>query len=630
MSTQLRRIAASRQPDRDEPADRPCQTLTAAEREQPPFALFEACARRHPQKIAIVGPSGALTYAELLEHSLRVARRLHRAFGAGLPPVVVLAAQGPSQVVGMLACLRMGRPCVPLDPRHSSLRHRQVMSISGAQAVLCEAETSNTAAEIAPEASILAIDDAVEAEGGALADMPASDAVASIIFTSGSTGAPKGVPHTQRSLLSSSATAIDLLRISQDDRLVVVGSLAVITSGSRLLAGALAGATLLALPNGIAVPALLDLCVRHGATLLSCYVGFARAIVGHPRASQALRQVRAVIVFGDVASWQDIAAMRSMLPPDAQLCVLYGTSESDMTTAWIVPRNMPQSGTRVPIGYPLPGADLWLDAWEDPAEDGSQVGELLAGGDRTAIGYWRNPDLTEAKFVLHPQGGTGRLYRTGDLVRVRPDGLLDYVGRQDNQVKIRGWRVELEEIETVARQVPEIAAAGVVPRRAADVVQSLAMHIVSAAGKKASPAAVAAHIRKALPGHMWPAEIRLVPRLPWTETGKLDRARLAEMDAQLRERPVGAGARRDIASDTWSDDLSRRIARVIASDLNAKALKPEDNFIDLGGDSLQALAAALNIEKTFGVTIDPMELLEGETIGAAVAKVAAMARAAAR
>lgn len=627
MSTPVK-IVAGRRPDLHGPADRPFRPLTAAERVRPIFGLLESRRGDYAGRTAIFGPGGATTYGGLLDRSLAVASRLYRLVGASREPVVVLASQGMNQIVAILACLRLGLPYVPLDPRHSPLRHRQVMAISRAQAVICEAETRATAISIARGIPVLDIGDSGGGTPGPLPELPDARAVANIIFTSGSTGAPKGVHHTQASLLSSAAMAIDLLHIGPDDRLVVVGSLAVVTSGSRLLGGALAGATLLPLPNGIALPDFLELCTRHGATVLSCYVGFARAIALHPKAADALRRVRAAIVFGDIAEWQDLAAMRRVLPDDSQLCILYGTTESDMTVAWYPPRDAPTASGRVPIGYALPGADLWLDRRKEPATDGSQVGELLAGGDRMAIGYWRYPEQTEARFAPHPQDPARRIYRTGDLLRLHPDGLLEYVGRRDNQVKVRGWRVELEDIEAVARRMPGVAGAGAVARRnAAGIVENVVLHVTAAPDTAPNTGDLAARIRKALPRHMWPAEIRLVAVLPRTETGKLDRGRLAELDAELRGQPSPSG-KRVIAADQWSDELSRRIARMIASNLNLKAMEPEDNFIDLGGDSLEALNVAVRIEKSFGVTIDPSELLEAKTVGATVADIAAMTRAA--
>lgn len=622
------RIVAERRPDTNGPTDRPFLPLTDRERTRPVFALLEARRAERARTTAIIDSGGATTYGDLLDRTLAAAFGLHRLVGGARDPVVVLVSRGASQVVAILACLRLGLPYVPLDPRHSPLRHRQVIAISRAQAVICEAETKAIATSIAQGMPVLDIGDADNGPRGPLPDPPDAGAVAAIIFTSGSTGAPKGVHHTQASLLSSAAMAIDLLHIGPDDRLVVVASLAVVTSGSRLLAGALAGATLLPLPNGVALPDFLDLCTRHGATVLSCYIGFARAVALHPKAAEALRCVRAAIVFGDVAEWQDLATMRRVLPDAAHLCILYGTTESDMTVAWYPPRDARTAGGRVPIGYPLPGADLWLDRQEEPAADGSQVGELLAGGDRMAIGYWRNPGQTEARFAPHPHDPARKIYCTGDLLRLHPDGLLEYIGRRDNQVKVRGWRVELEDIEAAARRMPGIAGAGAVARRnAAGIVESVVLHVAAAPDTAPNTGDLAARIRKALPRHMWPAEIRLVAELPRTETGKLDRARLAELDGELRGRRNATG-KRAIAADRWSDELSRRIARLIASDLNLKAMEPEDNFIDLGGDSLEALNVAVRIEKSFGVTIDPSELLEAKTVGATVMDIAAKTRAA--
>jgi len=606
----------------DFPFERPYQSLSAAARRQPPFALFQASAAMYSERTAVIGLDGRLTFGELLRRSLALAARLHALRGEATQPVVGLIPQGVTQAVCVLACLRLGAPYVPLDPRHSAVHHRRIVLASGAGLVLCDRDTCAAAAVLGPVDCLVTGDENPGLEENSLPPLPDASALGLLIFTSGSTGLPKGVVHTQASMLSSAATVIDMLHLSAGDRFAVVASPSVITSSTRILGPLLCGATAVPLANGAPLPDLLRACAEAEVTDLGCYIGLARALARHPGAVSALRRLRTMTVYGDVVGWDDIELLRAAVSPTLPIANLYGATECDMTSAWFAPINRTPDAIRPSAGLALPDAECWLDLTELGQADEAR-GELLVAGGRLSTGYWRNDALTKACFEAHPTDPNRRIYRTGDIFRRLQDGTLEFLGRRDNQVKLHGWRIELEEIEAAARQIVGVAMAGVVARRGSyGVVESLALFVTTDA--PGQPAVTVEHevmtqLRSSLSRSMWPAEIHLLAELPRTQTGKLDRVRLGEIDLQLRERRQTNQA--PTRPDDWPDDLSRRIVQVLAKELGGGALKSDDHFIDLGGDSFSAINVALAVEKIFGIDIDPSDILDDASIGVTVDKV---------
>ncbi|MGE0715109.1 MAG: non-ribosomal peptide synthetase [Alphaproteobacteria bacterium] len=576
-----------------------------------PVAAIDELARTDPSARSVVTKSGVLDRGGLVRASRALACRLAPDDPA---PVAYLGDFDASYLAVMLACRRLRRPFVPLDPTTSELRLAQMLLSSGATDVVLTVGGPRPPLPSRPIRITTFDISAAVAEG----DPPAvrhPDEIAFVVYTSGSTGVPKGVAQPPRTLASIAALERKTVDLRPGDRVVLVSPPGLVSAPVLSFAALAAGAELLAVGNGSDVGALLAFMSLERATHFLGYVGLARALASHPAAKSAFSAMRAIQVFGDVVGVEDCAVLRSPMPPGGAVHLLYGLTECIMMVLWAPPEAFPGEGGRLPLGPPADGAELWLDVM-----DGGDEGELLGVSPRTMSGYWRNEAANRACFVAHPDDPGRKLFATGDVVRLRPDGMLEFVGRRDNQVKLRGWRIELEEIEATARRMPGVTGAGVAPRRSGRVtVDALALHFTG----DALPDDVRAGLAAVLPDYMVPTHVVPAPALPLTPTGQIDRVRLAEIDRQRRDQAETEGGD---AAQLWPDPLARRIAAIIAEEAGVEVVPPDVAALEAGMDSLQAVNAALRIEKQFAVSIEPGQLLGEHTFAAIVGDIMERAR----
>ncbi|MGE0725211.1 MAG: AMP-binding protein, partial [Alphaproteobacteria bacterium] len=545
-------------------------------------AALDRLARDTPDALAVAEPDGRRTdVATVAAESRRIAALL----ADGAPrPAIHLDAVGWRYVAAEVACRRVGRPFVPIDPDVSPLRLAQMALTSGAD-VLMRRGAGAAIGPLPPSVRTLDLD-APAGAARVAATAPAGDGTAFVVFTSGSTGIAKGVGQDVASLASALRAEIDALDMRAGDRIALVSRAGVIAGPVFGMLGLAAGAAMLLASDGVSPGDLLAMMRHERATHLLCYVGFARALAGHPAAAVSFAGLRAIQIYGDVIGGEDCAALAAVLPPGARIHLLYGSTESNMMAGWSAPAGLDRTIPRLPLGRPWPGVEMWLRAPVD--EDGvvradggldgdAPAGELCMAGPRVFAGYWRDAAASRPRMIPHPEDAGRVLFANGDLVRLRPDGMLDFVGRLDNQVKLRGWRIELEEIEAAARRLPGVRMAGVVARRGArGTVDALALHVAGTA----TADAVADGLRALLPDHMVPARVIVGAAIPLTGTGKVDRLRLAEIDRQVREAEERAAG--DAAAGAWPDALSARIAAAIAEEVELEAIGPDQRADDIG------------------------------------------------
>ncbi|MGE0715111.1 MAG: AMP-binding protein, partial [Alphaproteobacteria bacterium] len=575
-----------------------------------PVEAIDRLALADPRARSVLAADGSVDRGTLVAGSWALARRLP----ADDPsPVAFLGDFAASYVAAMIACRRLRRPFVPLDPGTSVLRMEQVLLSSGAtDLVLASAGPRPQFPLRSIRTTIFDWADARDDGDAPVVDRP--DEAAFVVYTSGSTGVPKGVAHPPRTAASFAALERGELDLRAGDRVVVVSPPGLVGAPVTSLAALAAGAELLAVGEGRTIGDMIGLVGREQATHLVGYVGLMRALASHAGAAEAFARVRAIQVYGDAVGVEDLAALRAPMMPDGRVCLIYGLTECVTMTLWTPPPDFSAPGGRLPLGLPTDGVELWLDP-----SDGADEGELLATGPRLMTGYWRDDAATNARFVPHPDDPARRLFATGDIVRLRADGMLDFVGRRDNLVKLRGRRIELEDIEAAARRLPGVTGAGVVARRGARAtIDSLALHVAGGADGEAVRSGLAA----TLADYMVPAHVISGANLPLTATGKIDRVRLGEIDRRLRDR---MGEEAGGAEGLWPDPLARRIAAIIADEAGVEVISPEAAAVDAGMDSLQAVNVALRIEKQFAVSIAPEELLGRRLFGDIVGEIAARA-----
>ncbi|MFD7891187.1 amino acid adenylation domain-containing protein, partial [Streptomyces albidoflavus] len=538
-----------------------------------------------PEAVALWHGDTSVPYAELGRRSDQLARHL---LGLGAGPerrIGISLPRTPDLVVAALAVLKTGAAYVPLDPEYPADRLRHMRRESGVHLTVDEAVV----------AGALAADDS-PVPSPALS--PANAAY--VIHTSGSTGRPKGVvvAHEAMSRLVTWATTLGEETFAHT---FFSTSLNFDVSVFELFGTLAAGGTLEIAHD---ILSLTDHPVWDG-TLVSAVPSAVAAVLDDP--TTRLRP-KLLVLAGEAFPATLLDTARRTLP-GATIANIYGPTEATVyATGWFSDTDPAPEGATVPIGRALAGKGAYvLDATLNPVPDGVR-GELYLAGS-LARGYHGQPGLTAARFVAHPYDAGQRLYRTGDLVRRRPDGTLEYAGRNDQQIKIRGHRVETGEIETVLTGHPEIARSVVVLREDTPGTKYLAAYLVPADGAAPDVAGVRAHLAGALPGHMVPAAFVTLDALPLNAAGKLDRAAL----------PAPHFTAEATAYTAPRTETERLLAGIWAEVLGREQVGCEDNFFDLGGDSIISLQVVSRARRA-GLALTSRDVFLHPTVAALAAR----------
>ncbi|HYH82011.1 MAG TPA: amino acid adenylation domain-containing protein [Longimicrobium sp.] len=564
---------------------------------------FEGQAARTPDADALVFEDGSLTYRELNQRANRLARHLARR-GVGLEARVgVCLERSPALVVSLLAVLKAGGAYVPLDPGYPAERLAFILADAGV-AVLVTEERMRAALPPVPDLPVVSVDGAaaeIAAEGADDVESGAGPrSLAYVIYTSGSTGTPRGVGVEHRGVvrLVRSASYVDL----GPGETVLQAAPVSFDASTFELWGALLNGGRLVLVAG-ATPSLEALgraIARHGVTTMWLTAGLFQVMV--QERLEDLAGVRQLVAGGDVLPVEQVLRVRRRFP-GLRLINGYGPTENTtFTCCHTLPAGW--SGGSVPIGSPISGTRVYvLDAWLRPVPIGVP-GELCAGGDGVARGYLNRPAQTAARFVPDPFGpGPGaRMYRTGDRVRWRADGTVEYLGRMDEQVKVRGFRVEPGEVETVLRRHPGVADCVVVAHADEEGGRRLVAYVAGGADADA----LRAHLGRSLPGYMVPGAFVALDHLPLTPNGKVDRRALPE--------PVHAAAEaRYLAPRT---PVEATLAAICAEVLRLDRVGVDESFFALGGHSLLATRVISRVRAAFGVELPVRALFEDPTVAA--------------
>jgi amino acid adenylation domain-containing protein len=584
---------------------------------------FEAHAARTPDAIALRFEATDHRYAEVNAEANRLARRLHAAGVGPDMPVAIAMPRHPALVVALLAILKAGGTFVAIDPNAPAQRLRHLLVDSGAGILLTHApgaalrealDALDTPPEVldpivdATSWSDLAADDLAPADTGLRADHGAY-----LIYTSGSTGQPKGVINTHAGIVNRMRWMQERYPLRAGDRFLQTAAIGFGAAVLEIFWPLHAGATvLLARPDGYKDPTyLIDLIVREQVRAVHFVPSLLRAFLEHPRAADAGRLDR-IFCGGELLS-ADVARRCRALLPDTRLHHLYGSSEAAvLSTQWDVTDDpLPE---RIPIGRPGANTRLYLlDERGEPVPRGMR-GEIHVAGRQVARGYLHRPAQTAERFLSDPaRPGSGeRMFRSGDLGRYRSDGSIEYLGRNDFQIKIRGQRVEPGEIEAQLAATAGIAQAVVAARDLGDGDQWLVAYLVPQASDQVMDAdtLIEAARRQAaatLPDFMQPAAYAVLARLPLNANGKLDRAALPL--------PV-ARAGGDATLRTPETPLQQALAEVWRTLMPDAEFGIDSDFFALGGHSLLALRLANRLREDYGYELELKPFFASPTIRA--------------
>ncbi|WP_455551124.1 non-ribosomal peptide synthase/polyketide synthase [Amycolatopsis azurea] len=554
--------------------------------------LFAATVRSAPHAVAVDCPGGRLTYAELADRAGRLACRLIRLGVRTEDRVGVLVERSAELVVAEVAIVLAGGVYVPLDRRAPDNRARLVLASAGVSVLITDE----------PERAAGIHSGLIVAAGQALpapdSSPPRADAdqLAYLMHTSGSTGTPKGVAVRHRDVAALSA---DSRFTGGGHRRVLLHSPAAFDASTyELWVPLLTGGTVVIAPPGdLDVETLRDVVGRYEVTALWLTAGLFRVVA--QEAPDCFLGVEEVWTGGDVVP---AAAVRRVLAACPGLTVTDGYGPTE-TTTFATSRPMSSADgvpDVVPIGRPLDGvrAQVLDDALN--VVPAGQPGELYLAGAGLARGYWDRPGATADRFVADPGVPGGRMYRTGDLVRYDDGGELEFLGRADDQVKVRGFRVELGEIEAVLAAAPGVGEVVVVAREERPGLKKLIAYVVARQGEETGDLAAAA--AAALPDYMVPSAFVVLDELPLSANGKVDRRAL----------PAPPETRQaDVAPRT---DTERAVAGIVADVLGTDHVSIDEDFFALGGDSILAVQVLSRLRRTFGVALPARAVFDAPTV----------------
>ena len=569
--------------------------------------LFARQAERAPDAIAVRDGVTTLSYRELDARANQVARYL-RALRVGRETLVAVAMErGPELVTALLGILKAGGAYLPVDvalPRErlSLMLGDAAVNLVLTQQRLLDRLPDGVARVVCLDRDWPEIGTHHRSDPGHRADR--ADA-AYVMYTSGSTGQPKGVvvPHCAIVRL---VVDTDYLQLGPDDVVAHIANPAFDATTFEIWGALLNGAQLavISYETMLAAAAFAAALDRHAVTAMFVTTALFNQLA---QAAPALFHGRQVLFGGEAAEarWIEVV-LREGRP--RRLVHVYGPTETTTFATWHEVSEVASGAKTVPIGRPVANTEVYvLDHELAPAPPGVP-GEIYIGGPGLARGYLRRPDLTAERFVAHPFDATpgARLYRTGDRARIRADGTLEFLGRFDRQVKIRGHRIEVGEVESVLSRLPQIAEAVVAVHGDTSDTRQLTAYVVAAPGTQTTPAEIWAQLRQTLPDYMSPAAIVMLVAMPLTPNGKIDR-RALPAPSDLAEQRTG-----------WhvppQDPLDQMIAAIWEELLGVRNIGIRDNFFDLGGHSLLAAQMIDAIERTSGCKLPLTALFSGPTI----------------
>lgn len=594
-------------------------------------ALLRTVAQSCVSAVALDDGTRRVTYGELIH---RVSRARDALMGAGIRRgrIGVLMDRSIEQVVTLAAVLETGSAYVPMDAAHPPLRLRRMVELAEIRAIVTtperRAQAESWFADLTPRPTIFVLptrDEGAQEENAAPVPpegLEGGERPAYVIFTSGSTGEPKGVevPHRAVMRLVRGTTLMDL---GPRERVLHNAPLTFDVSVFELWGALLNGATLVLAPTGLlSLEALGQFIAEQKVTAFATVAALFLELVEFQ--IERLAGVRQLMVGGDALPVRQALKLLRRYP-SVRLINGYGPTENTTVTTFHVVRGNESADVPIPIGIPVENSSTFILDRHLRHVGTGLVGELCTGGDGLAIGYVGRPDLTSERFVSLElmDGRAVRVYRTGDLARFRADGEIEFLGRADGQVKLRGYRIELEEIETVLGTAPGIAGSAVA-LTGSGAGQRLRAVVVLQDGIAEHPVdGIRGYAASRLPPYMVPSEFIVLPQIPTTANGKVDRRAIAALDAQIDE-----AARVQVVPEPQS--TSQTLAAVLPNAsiasveatlmtlwsqiLDSVAFDRHAAFFDVGGNSLLAMRLVEEVRQVLHVDLPVVRVFEFPTV----------------
>jgi amino acid adenylation domain-containing protein len=554
----------------------------------------------HRSNLAVVTRHEQWTYGELAHRAGRIAALILDRRGAADEPVALLFHHEASMIPGILGVLGAGKFYVPLVADDPPERLRSILKESGCRVILAGPGLEELARRIDSASLILRTVDA-PAEPIPLARRSA-DAISYLLYTSGTTGQPKGVYQCDGNVLHHAGCYASAIGLAPGNRMTLLPAYAFDASVMDVFATLTTGATLCIWNvRGDGLTQLLPWMKRNGVTIWHSTPSLLR--VAFPAFDEPA-DLRWVVLGGEVATGGDLELV--LRHGGAGCRLLNGLGPTECTTAlqYVADPVRDRGAARLPVGRPVAGTQVvLLDASGNPTDD---EGELAIGSRYVALGYWRRPDLTAERFSAAPDDSGRRIYRTGDLIRWTAAGCLEYLGRVDDQIKIRGYRIELSDVQAALSSHGDVVQAVVLARRDVETGETRLVAYLVARNREVglNMGWLRSHLADRLPDYMIPRAFVPLDALPLLPNGKVDRRALPEPDWRIGDDEYRAPSTplEGLLAQIWSEVLRRETVGV------------DDNFFDLGGDSLEAVRILSRIRAQLEVELPPRALFTAPTV----------------
>jgi amino acid adenylation domain-containing protein len=582
--------------------------FTKDEVEQSIPERFEKIVAKYPERLAVKGGNRSLTYTALNQAANRIARTIVAKRGPGSEPIALLFEHGIDVVAAILGVLKAGKFYVAIDPSFPQERNSYMLEDSGASLIVTNNRNLHLGHNLINEVdAFLNID---EMEGSLSPDnlgcFASQHDIAYLVYTSGSTGRPRGVVDKHRNILYDVMRGINQIHVCTDDKLSLIHSVSFAAANRNLFDSLLSGASLFPFDiKSEGIHRLASWFQEEQITLCHLPLASFRQLTDLISGKDKLSSLRLVRLSGTPITKLDFDLYRQTFSSETLLGIGMGSTEAKWVCSSVLDHTFtfPKEGN--PVGYPVAGQKvLLLDDNGHEVRPG-MVGKIAVKSRYLTVGYWRRPDITQAKFLLDPSGGEERTCLTGDLGRMLPDGFLIHLGREDFMVKIRGYRIEITEIEHALLAHPRVKDAGVVAWDGEPGEKCLVAYVVSRAEAPPTTSELCDFIKEKLPDYMIPSAFVFLESLPLTN-GKLDRAAL----------PLPDNRRPDMRHPYVPPQTvqEERLVGIWENILNVSPIGIHDNFFDLGGHSLAATRVLTQIINKYQLEIPLRSLFEAPTI----------------
>ena len=566
-------------------------------------------------RIAVSAPTGQWTYAELDRRSGLVAAQILQRLGETSEPVALLMEHDAPLIAAILGTVRANKIYLALDPAHSAEQLAAMLAGSGAKLLLADESNMPLALTFASEQlQVLPVAENPSANHSrdTFPVIPA-DAAAWLMFTSGSTNAPKGVWQNHQGLVQEADIYAELITITAQDRVSLLASCGLAASGATLFATLFNGAALCLFHlRSQGIDRLADWLPCERITVCHSVPTIFRRLAPAAEGKNSFDTVRLIRLGGEPVFSGDIDAFRRLCPDGCRLMQSLSSTETGIISAFTMDRQTVLQNPRVPVGCPVPGVEVFLVGENNqPVKNGAE-GKIAVRSARLRQGYWRQPEQTAERFKADPQNPRIRIFISNDLGRFLPDGSLEHLGRADSIVKIRGLRVDLPEVEAALQATGLFEESAVAAPEDAAGERRLIGYIVPRLGADVSAQNCRRALRSSLPDHMMPGEFVSLSCLPQTPGGKIDRRAL----------PVPPAKSRSSHRDRPRDRFEIKLAEIWKKTLRLDSVGVQDDFFELGGDSLRSVEVLIQIEEILGVALSPSALAEYSTIEKLAAVVA--------